>query len=430
MNLKLSMIDLKMMKKCQVTFQPPMILGAAAFLCGVAAWLGILFSTGKPGIWVLLLLALDVVLCGMMVFMLFRRKKGMEESIGFPVEAVSNTLQYMAETGKIFYAPDQLSQAYELAKHKDEAGTSMLYILKYLDRLAEIGRVLEKVAGGDLTASINVLSEEDSMGIFIQTMLKDLNAIFAQIGSTGIQLNTNAGSVASGAQALAGANSQQANSVEKVLDAVSNIRDKTAENAQRAKEAADFSNQVRNDAQVGSQQMKQLIEAVADINVASQDISQVLSAIDEIAEQTNLLALNAAVEAARAGDAGRGFAVLAVEVRELAGKSAAAAKETGELIKNSMQKAKLGTKVADETAKSLEDIVNGVQKSSEVVEQIALSSEKQQGAINRITDAMEQVSATVEHNSASAEEFTANSEELSAQSTVLAQQIAKLKLKK
>jgi methyl-accepting chemotaxis protein len=424
------MFDTKMVEKCRKVFGMPRILGAGAIVCMAAAWLGVVISPGKGELWVMILLPVGMILCAVSIFMLWQNKKAMEENIGFPVSAVSDTLQYMAVTGKIFYAPEQLAQAHELAKHKDEAGTAMLYILKYLDRLAEIGRLLEKVAAGDLTASINVLSEEDSMGIYIKEMLDNLNVIFSTITETEGQLNINAESVASGAQSLASASENQASSVERVLEAVSNIRDKTAENSAMAQEAAAFSNQVREDAVVGSQQMEQLIQAVADINKASQDISRVLSAIDEIASQTNLLALNAAVEAARAGEAGRGFAVLAVEVRELAGKSAEAAKETGDLIRNSMQKAEIGAKAADETAKSLEDIVNGVQKSSDVVEQIAVSSEQQKEAIDKITKAMTQVSDTVQHNSASAEEFTANSEELNSQAEILTQQIAKLKLVK
>jgi methyl-accepting chemotaxis protein len=259
-------------------------------------------------------------------------------------------------------------------------------------------------------------------------MVKELSEMFGEIKTSSEQVTVGAQQIADGAQTLAQGATEQAASVEELSSSINEVANKTADNAKLANRAADLSATVRDNAQKGTEQMDAMMSAVKDINDASNEINQVIKVIDNIAFQTNILALNAAVEAARAGQHGKGFAVVAEEVRSLAAKSADAAKDTGTLIENSIEKATLGARIADETSASLAEIVNGINESTEIVRQIADSSEEQSVAIKEINKGIDQVAQVVQSNSATAQESAAASEEMSGQSSILNELIGRFKI--
>jgi len=285
------------------------------------------------------------------------------------------------------------------------------------------------VANGDLTAELALLSENDTLGIDLKKMVENLNDMFSEIQASTHQVSQESKQVATGAQSLAQGATEQAASIEELSSTISEIAGKTKANAATADKTSKLSTTIKESAEKGSRQMDEMISAVKEINDASQSISKIIKTIDDIAFQTNILALNAAVEAARAGQHGKGFAVVAEEVRNLASKSADAAKDTGSMIQNSMEKAELGSRIAGETAASLAEIVSGINQSSSLVTEIAIVSEQQTMGIDQINIGIDQVAQVVQQNSATAQESAAASEEMSSQSDALQQLISRFKLK-
>jgi len=349
--------------------------------------------------------------------------------ISKPLIALSAFMNKAGTTGDICMSPAELKAITTYSEAKDEIGQTIADSAKLVDHVTYISQELETIAGGNLTVNVKRLSEKDTMGNSLHSMVDNLNNMFANIQVSTTQVAAGSKQVADGAQSLAQGSTQQAASIEELSASISEIASKTKENAETAGEAAKLSAAIRENALKGSQQMDDMIIAVKDINEASHNISQIIKTIDDIAFQTNILALNAAVEAARAGQHGKGFAVVAEEVRNLASKSAEAAKDTGVMIQNSMNKAEQGSQIAGSTAESLKDIVVGITESSQLISGIAEASDEQSQSIEQINIGIDQVAQVVQQNSATAEESAAASEEMSSQSAILEDLIARFKLK-
>jgi methyl-accepting chemotaxis protein len=351
------------------------------------------------------------------------------KAITAPINYVTKILTAIGSNGRTHFSEDEWTEQKRYAAGTDEiadCAVNLGYVARALNGVSEL---LSQIADGDLTASHTAMSEDDTISKAIINMLKNLNLLFREIDGASDQVSNGANQIAEASQSLAQGSTEQAATVEELSASIADVAEKTKANAERAVDAAKLSETIKVNAQKGSEQMSEMTQAVSEINQASQDISKVIKVIDDIAFQTNILALNAAVEAARAGEAGKGFAVVADEVRNLASKSAAAAKETGSLIENSMKKAELGSAIAAETANSLSEIVDGINQSTDLITDIAKSSEEQNYAIMQINIGIGQVSEVVQKNSATAEESAASAEELNAQSSVLQGHISRFKLK-
>jgi methyl-accepting chemotaxis protein len=300
---------------------------------------------------------------------------------------------------------------------------------KMLVSFKQQARILTRVAEGDYTMKMDIRSDKDVINLAINLMVEETLNVLYQVAVAGVQVADGSKQIAGGAQALAQGSAEQADAVNTLSSSISQIAIKTKENADMAGRAATLADTIKNNAEKGSRQMSEMMGAAKDINQASQSISKVIKVIDDIAFQTNILALNAAVEAARAGQHGKGFAVVAEEVRSLASKSAEAARDTGDLIANSMDKAELGSRIAVETAASLDEIVSGINESNQIVRDIAVSSSEQYKSINQINEGVEKVAHVVHQNSETARQSASASLEMSGQSAMLEKLIAQFQLR-
>ncbi len=200
----------------------------------------------------------------------------------------------------------------------------------------------------------------------------------------------------------------------------------TRANAENARQARDLTTEAKTAAENGDQTMHSLNNAMGAINDSSNEISKIIKVIEEIAFQTNLLALNAAVEAARAGEHGKGFAVVADEVRNLAQRAAKASREITGLIENSVTKVREGTNVAGEVGKALGAIVSNVTQVANLVTGITKASEEQAQGVDQITTAVSQMDKVTQQNAAGAEESASASEQLSAQAETVKGMVGEL----
>ncbi|MCP4591561.1 MAG: hypothetical protein GY842_12535 [bacterium] len=244
---------------------------------------------------------------------------------------------------------------------------------------------------------------------------KPLSRVIAGLNDGAEQVTDASAQVSGASQQLAGGASEQASSLEETSSALEEMSAMTRTNAENAKQADVLTDQVTLAAQGADRTMEQLNSAMGAINDSSGQISKIIKVIEEIAFQTNLLALNAAVEAARAGEHGKGFAVVADEVRNLAQRAAQAARETTGLIEDSVNKAKEGTDVAGEVGKALGAIVGDITKVSDLVSGIAKASEEQAQGVDQVNTAVSQMDKVTQQNAAGAEESASAAEELSAQ---------------
>jgi methyl-accepting chemotaxis protein len=269
------------------------------------------------------------------------------------------------------------------------------------------------------------------LGVFFSfVIVKGINRVLysvaASLGDGSTQVASAASQVSTSSQTLAEGSGEQASSLEEASSSMEEMASMTKRNAENARQANEIAKQAREAADKGCTDMQTMSSAMEAIKVSSDDIAKIIRTIDEIAFQTNILALNAAVEAARAGEAGMGFAVVAEEVRNLAQRSAQAAKETASKIEGAITKTAQGVGISGKVAAALNDIVAKVRQVDDLVSEVANASREQTEGITQINSAVGQMDQVTQSNAASAEESAAAAQELSAQAAVMKESVAEL----
>ncbi len=316
----------------------------------------------------------------------------------------------------------------KMYKRKDEVGSMTIAaagLRKYIDQKA---REAEQISNGDFTGNVNIASENDILGKSFTNMKERLNKTLATMSNLIAQVTNGSEQFAEASQSLSSGATETAASLEQINSSIVEIGSQTKLNAENSTNASGLANKSRQTAEKGNSDVEEMVVAMIDMQEAGQEIAKIVKMIDDIAFQTNLLSLNAAVEAARAGHHGKGFAVVAEEVRNLAGRSAKAAKETAELVDQTVSKLSNGAKIANNTKESLGSVVVDVVEVADILGKISLASNEQSEGIHQISIGLQQIDKVTQNNTANAEETSSAASSMSSQAQHLNQLMAQFKL--
>ncbi len=333
----------------------------------------------------------------------------------------------------------ELSADHELEAfyhRKDEIGMIAQTIHHLCDCLRktidDIGRILGEMADGNIAVDV-MKNENYYIGDFkvlseslqsIRTHLMDVMRDITQIAN---QVNSGANQVSAGAQALSQGTMEQKTAISSLVSNITNITEQIQDSTIRCSNASDLVDRATGYAAEADTKMEQLLAATTNIDRSSAKIVGIIKTIEDIALQTNILALNASVEAGRAGAAGKGFSVVSGEVRDLATKSAEAARNTSALISHSIEDVKIGTESTNLAISAMQVINECIQSIKMQMDEISSTSSQQAEMIASVESRIKEVSNVTQANSSAAEESAAISNELSKQARTLNQLISQFR---
>ncbi|SOE98660.1 Methyl-accepting chemotaxis protein [Burkholderia sp. OK233] len=291
-------------------------------------------------------------------------------------------------------------------------------------------KIAQTVAQGDLTSKIEVSGKDETSHLLraLKHMSERLAELVGQIRSGSDSIATGAAQIAAGNADLSQRTEEQAASLEETAASMEELTSTVRQNTESARQGSTLAATASDIAHRGGDVMGRVIGTMHTISESSAKVTDIIAVIEGIAFQTNILALNAAVEAARAGDQGLGFAVVAAEVRTLAQRSANAAKEIKGLITHSVERVKAGSDLVNEAGTAMGEVVQAVKRVSDLMEEITAASLEQHAGIEQVNTAVAQMDQVTQQNAALVEEASAAAQSMSVQSSTLREVVSIFRL--
>ncbi|MBT9776606.1 HAMP domain-containing protein [Clostridium sp. MCC353] len=366
-----------------------------------------------------------IVLLVVMVVLCMGITTALSRAICSPISQITEAAKKLAagilNTEITYYSKDEVGI---LAESFREMSSSMNAVIKDIDQQ------LGAMSHGDFTVTPQAEYTGDYISIknALINIEKSLSNTINEINLSADQVFSSSAQVSDTAQTLSQGAAQQAGSIEELAASINEISFQVRKTAANTEAARHLTSKAGQQVEVSNLQMEEMLLAMGEISEKTEQIRAINNTVEEIAFQTNILALNAAVEAARTGEDGKGFAIVADEIRRLAGKSKEAAKHTLPLIDVTVQVVEKGRKIADTTAKSLHDVVESTNEVLNTVDNIDAAAQYQADFIAQVTQGIDQISEVVQNNTAVSEESAAASEELSGQARMLKELVSRFKI--
>jgi methyl-accepting chemotaxis protein len=292
----------------------------------------------------------------------------------------------------------------------DAFGIAFQHMVQYL---GDMSRVADRIADGDLTVRVQPRTDRDAFGRAFVSMVDRLSEAMNAVRGGTEAITTASSEVAASSRDLSESTARDAERVERTVSTLDEVR---ASAAQSAEDSVAME-------QVTLRAAREAVEvsaAVREMAAALQTIVRRTAIVAELASETSLLSLNASIEAARAADHGRGFAVIAQEVRELAERSEHAAREIGKLAESSEQ-------IARRSNTLLSTLAPSMQQSTALVQRVAAASTQQGTEIAQVTGTMNDVDSTTQRNAAAAQQLAATAGEMAAAAQQLQAMLGRFK---